>query len=43
MTGFMPTAYILIWPVIVLALLVYLNMAFWQEWRMARADGRPLV
>lgn len=43
MSDILPSAYILIWPVIVLALLVYINMAFWREWRTARACGEPLV
>lgn len=43
MNDLMSSAYILIWPAVVLALLVYLNMAFWQEWRDARADGRALI
>ncbi|WP_233912166.1 putative transporter small subunit [Arthrobacter polaris] len=37
------TLYILIWPVIVAAVLYVLGRAFWQEFRDAKREGRPLI
>lgn len=37
------TVYVLVWPVIVLAVLLKIATAFFSEVRQARAEGRPII
>lgn len=43
MSAFWLTAYVLVWPVIVAAVLVFIARAFFKEWGEARREGRPLI
>lgn len=43
MTTFWLTIYVLIWPVIVAAVLIFIARAFFSEWLEARREGRPLI
>lgn len=43
MTSLMLTAYVLMWPVIVTAVLFVLCRAFFNEWRSARREGRDII
>lgn len=43
MSAFWLTAYVLIWPLIVAAVLFYIARAFFREWRAARRKGVPLI
>jgi hypothetical protein len=43
MTTFWLTTYVLIWPIIVAAVLLFIARAFFSEWRAARREGRPLI
>lgn len=43
MTTFWLTTYVLIWPIIVSAVLLFIARAFFSEWREARREGRPLI
>lgn len=37
------TAYVLVWPVIVAAVLFFIARAFFREWREARREGRAMI
>ncbi|WP_114853210.1 putative transporter small subunit [Brachybacterium sp. YJGR34] len=37
------TAYVLMWPVLVLGVLVTITGAFVKDVRKARAEGRPVI
>jgi hypothetical protein len=37
------TAYVLVWPLIVAAVLLVISRAFLREWREARRSGEDLV
>lgn len=43
MSAFWLTAYVLAWPVIVAAVLVFIARHFFKEWAEARREGRPLI
>jgi hypothetical protein len=43
MTPLLLTAYVLMWPAIVAAVLFHLMRAFFGEWREARAANRPMI
>lgn len=43
MSVFFLTLYVLAWPVIVAVVLYVLGKAFFQEFREARREGRPLI
>lgn len=43
MSIFFLTLYILIWPVIVAAVLFVLGKAFFQEFLLARREGRTMI
>lgn len=37
------TLYVLIWPVIVLAVLAGITRGFYADWREARREGRSII
>ncbi|MFW6639933.1 putative transporter small subunit [Nocardiopsis algeriensis] len=37
------TAYVLVWPAIVAAVLFFLVRGFVKDWREAREEGRPII
>ncbi|ACS31457.1 putative transporter small subunit [Micrococcus luteus] len=37
------TLYVLMWPVIVLAVLITVAAAFFKDWRDARREGRSII
>ena len=37
------TAYVLVWPVLVAAVLLFISYAFFKEWSEARREGNPLI
>lgn len=43
MTPMFLTAYTLIFPIIVAAVLFVLVRAFWREWRHAKRQGRNII
>lgn len=43
MNAFWLTAYVLVWPVIVAAVLMFIARAFFSEWIEARREGKPLI
>lgn len=43
MTAIWLTAYVLVWPVIVAAVLLFIAGAFFKEWGEARRKGEPLI
>lgn len=37
------TAYVLVWPAIVAAVLFFIARGFFKEWRESRREGRPII
>jgi hypothetical protein len=37
------SAYVLIWPALVVVVLYFIVRAFFREWREARKNGKPLI
>lgn len=37
------TLYVLMWPVLVLAVLAIIAAAFFKDWREARREGRSII
>ncbi|WP_285730230.1 putative transporter small subunit [Nocardiopsis sp. ATB16-24] len=43
MTTLTLTAYVLVWPAIVAAVLFFIARGFLKEWREARQEGRRII
>lgn len=43
MTTFFLSLYVLVWPVIVVAVLFFISRAFIQEWLQARRNGEDII
>ncbi len=43
MSAFWLTAYVLVWPVVVGAVLIFISRAFFGEWAEARRTGKPMI
>ncbi len=43
MTAFWLTAYVLMWPVIMAAVLAFIARAFFREWLDAHRRGEPMI
>lgn len=43
MSPLLLTAYVLMWPTIVAGVLFYLISSFYGEWRVAKAENRPMI
>ncbi|WP_413451659.1 putative transporter small subunit [Georgenia phoenicis] len=39
----MLTAYVLVWPAVVAAVLFFIARGFFRDWREAKEEGRPII